>query len=83
MAKRSPAQTIIRPLRSEADYDAALAAIERYFDKPPKPGTPAADRFDLLALVIEDYERKAWPIQPPEITPAGRTAQSRRSAGGS
>ena len=65
MAKRNPAQTMIRPLRSEADYDEALAAIERYFDKPPKPGTPAADRFDLLALVIEDYERKAWPIEPP------------------
>ena len=59
------AKKMIRPLRSEKDYDAALAAIERYFDKPPKRGTPAADRFDLLALVIEDYERKAWPIDPP------------------
>src|SRR5262245_16481541 len=65
MAKRSPGQKTIRPLRSEADYDAALAEIERYFDEPPEPGTPAADRFDLLALVIEDYERKAWPIEPP------------------
>jgi HTH-type transcriptional regulator/antitoxin HigA len=65
MAKRNPGQTVIRPLRSEADYDAALGEIERYFDEPPKPGTPAADRFDLLALVIEDYERKVWPIEPP------------------
>jgi HTH-type transcriptional regulator / antitoxin HigA len=72
MAKQSPAQTVIRPLRSEADYDAALAAIERYFDKPPTPGTPAADRFDLLALVIEDYERKAWPIEPPSAVDAIR-----------
>jgi HTH-type transcriptional regulator / antitoxin HigA len=63
---------MIRPLRNEADYDAALAAIERYFDKPPKPGTPAADRFDLLALVIEDYERKAWPIEPPSPVDAIR-----------
>jgi len=72
MAKRSPTQTVIRPLRSEADYDAALAEIERYFDEPPKPGTPAADRFDLLALVIEDYERKAWPIEPPSPVDAIR-----------
>jgi HTH-type transcriptional regulator/antitoxin HigA len=72
MAKRSPAQMMIRPLRSEADYDAALAAIEHYFDKPPKPGTPAADRFDLLALVIEDYERKAWPIEAPSPVDAIR-----------
>jgi HTH-type transcriptional regulator / antitoxin HigA len=72
MAKRNPAQMMIRPLRNEADYDAALAAIERYFDKPPKPGTPAADRFDLLALVIEDYERKQWPIEPPSPVDAIR-----------
>jgi HTH-type transcriptional regulator / antitoxin HigA len=56
----------IRPLRSEADYDAALAEIECYFDREPMPGTRAADRFDLLALVIEDYENKRWPIEPPD-----------------
>jgi HTH-type transcriptional regulator / antitoxin HigA len=72
MAKRSSVRTVIRPLRSEADYDAALAEIERYFDEPPQRGTPAADRFDLLALVIEDYERKAWRIEPPSPVDAIR-----------
>jgi HTH-type transcriptional regulator / antitoxin HigA len=66
------AKKIIRPLRSEKDYDAALAAIARYFDKPPKSGTADADRFNLLALVIEDYERKAWPIDPPSPVDAIR-----------
>jgi HTH-type transcriptional regulator / antitoxin HigA len=60
------AKKVIRPLRSEADYDAALKEIERYFETEPKPSTPEADRFDLLALIIEDYERKHWPIEPPE-----------------
>jgi HTH-type transcriptional regulator/antitoxin HigA len=60
------AKKIIRPLHSEADYDAALMEIERYFENEPKVGTPEADRFDLLALIIEDYERKRWPIEPPE-----------------
>jgi HTH-type transcriptional regulator / antitoxin HigA len=59
------AKKIIRPLRSETDYDAALEEIERYFEIEPNPGTPEADRFDLLALIIEDYERKRWPIEPP------------------
>jgi HTH-type transcriptional regulator / antitoxin HigA len=59
------AKKIIRPIRSEADYDAALDEIEPYFENEPKPGTPEADRFDLLGLVIEDYERKRWPIDPP------------------
>jgi HTH-type transcriptional regulator/antitoxin HigA len=57
---------MIRPLRSEADYDAALEEIGRYFEKEPKLGTSAADRFDFLALIIEDYERKRWPMKPPD-----------------
>ena len=64
------AKKIIRPLHSEADYDVALNEIERYFENEPKPGTPEADRFDLLALVIEDYERKRWPIEPPDTIDA-------------
>jgi HTH-type transcriptional regulator/antitoxin HigA len=60
------AQKVIRPLRNEADHEAALDEIEGYFDSEPRKGTTAADRFDLLALVIEDYERKHWPIDPPD-----------------
>jgi HTH-type transcriptional regulator/antitoxin HigA len=72
MAKVKSAPKNIRPLRSEADYEAALELIERYFDQAPAPGTPAADRFDLLALVIEDYEKKRWPIEPPDPVDAIR-----------
>ena len=56
----------VRPLRSEADYNAALEAIEEYFTKEPQPGSPEADRFDLLALVIGDYERRHWAIEAPD-----------------
>lgn len=66
------AKKMIRPLRSESDYDAALEEIERYFENEPKLGTPEGDRFDLLALVIEDYERKHWPIDPPDAVDAIR-----------
>ncbi|HZY22968.1 MAG: type II toxin-antitoxin system HigA family antitoxin [Microvirga sp.] len=62
----------IRPLRTEADYDAALAAIEAFFDDEPDPGSPEADAFDLLALVIADYERRHWPIDPPDPVDAIR-----------
>jgi HTH-type transcriptional regulator/antitoxin HigA len=60
------AKKAIRPLRTKADHEAALDEIETYFDHEPKPGTVEADRFDLLALVIEDYEKKHWPIKPPD-----------------
>ena len=56
----------LKPIRSEAEYDEALKAIERYFDKPPKKGTADADRFDMLAMLIEVYERRRWPIPPGE-----------------
>jgi len=56
--------TDIRPIRNEDDYTRALAEIERYFDDEPEPGTPEGDRFDLLALVIGDYEQKHWAVEP-------------------
>lgn len=69
----------IRPIHNEAEYDAALAEIASYFEDEPTPGTPAADRFDLLALVIEDYERRHWPIDLPHAVDAIRC---RMEAGG-
>ena len=36
----------IRPIRTEADYEAALAEIERLFDAAPN--TPESDRLDVL-----------------------------------
>ena len=54
----------IRAIRTEADYDWALAEIEQYFLKEPEPGTRAAERFDVLADLIEAYEAKHWQIEP-------------------
>jgi HTH-type transcriptional regulator/antitoxin HigA len=61
MATKS-AKKPIRPLRNGAEHKAALAEIERYFEREPKPGTPAAVRFNMLARAIENYERTRWPI---------------------
>jgi HTH-type transcriptional regulator/antitoxin HigA len=56
----------VRPIRTEADYDWALAEIAQYFEREPSPGTPAADRFDVLSDLIAAFEAKAWPIEPPD-----------------
>lgn len=56
----------IRPIRTEADYNWALSEIETYFDTVPDMGTPEADRFDILAALIETYEAKVWPIEAPD-----------------
>jgi HTH-type transcriptional regulator/antitoxin HigA len=54
----------IRAIRNETDYDWALTEIARYFENQPEPGTAAAERFDVLANLIEAYEAKHWPIEP-------------------
>ncbi|MGH7035428.1 MAG: helix-turn-helix domain-containing protein [Stellaceae bacterium] len=64
---------LIRPLKTEADYDTALKDIEQYFAKEPEPGSREGDRFDMLALLIEDYERKHWPIDAPDPIAAIRS----------
>lgn len=53
----------IRPIRTEADYDWALAEIAPYFDEVPAPGTTEADRFDILADLISAYEARHHPIE--------------------
>ena len=79
MAKRSAKKVITRPLRTEREYEAALDELEAYFDHEPTPGTPAADRFDLLALLVDAYETKHHPIDPPDPVDAIRF---RMEAGG-
>lgn len=54
----------IRPIRTEDDYDWALEEIEAYFVAPPPAQSKEADRFDVLANLIEAYEAKHWPIEP-------------------
>jgi HTH-type transcriptional regulator/antitoxin HigA len=65
----------IRPIRTEAEYGAALEEIEQYFEKVPEPGTPEADRFDVLAALIGAYERVHWSIEasnkPVTVVPRG------------
>ncbi|WP_313900721.1 hypothetical protein [Methylobacterium sp. J-077] len=43
----------IRPIRSEADHRDALQEIERLWGSPR--GTPAGDKLDVLATLVEDY----------------------------
>src|SRR4249920_457611 len=54
----------VKPIRTEADYDAALAEVERLWGS--KSGTPNGDRLDVLATLIEAYEEKHYPIDVPD-----------------
>jgi HTH-type transcriptional regulator/antitoxin HigA len=54
----------IRPIRTNADYEEALAEVERLWGA--KSGTPKGDRLDVLATLIEAYEDRHFPIDPPD-----------------
>ncbi|MVA36376.1 helix-turn-helix domain-containing protein [Agrobacterium vitis] len=54
----------LKPIRTEADHDAALAEVERLWGA--KSGTPEGDRLDVLATLIEVYEAKYHPMDPPD-----------------
>ena len=50
----------IRPIRDEKDHKAALKEIELLWDAAK--GSAEADRLEVLAILVEDYEAKRWPI---------------------
>jgi HTH-type transcriptional regulator / antitoxin HigA len=54
----------LKPIRTEADYEAALAEVERLWGTPS--GTPEGDRLDILATLIDAYESEHSPMDPPD-----------------
>src|SRR2546428_6399237 len=54
----------LRPLRSEKNYEAALAEVERLWGA--KASTPKGDRLDILATLIDAYEAEHYPMDPPD-----------------
>ena len=52
---------VIRPIKSAADYAAALAEIEQMMGNVA-PDTPEGDRFDLLVNLVEAYENAHHPM---------------------
>ena len=56
----------LRPLRTEADYQAALREVSAFFDNEPAPGTANGDRFEILLTLVEAYESRHYPIDLPD-----------------
>ena len=56
--------TELKPIRSEADYESALAEVERLWGAGS--GTADGDRLDVLATLIEVYEVQHYPMDPPD-----------------
>jgi len=54
----------IKLIKTDSDYQSALKRLEVIFDAVI--GTPESDEADVLGLMIDDYEKKHYPIEAPD-----------------
>ncbi len=54
----------IKPIKTEADYEAALKEIEQLWGA--SYGSPEGDKLDVLVTLVEAYEEKHYPVPPPD-----------------
>lgn len=66
----------IRPIRTKADYRAALKDVETLMGAAP--ATAAGERLDVLVTLIEAYERRHYPLDLPDPVEAIRFVMEQR-----
>jgi len=54
----------LKPIKTEEDYNMSLKRLEVIFDAPV--GTIDSDEADILALMIDEYEKKHYLIESPD-----------------
>jgi len=59
-----PAKMKIQPIKTESDYQLGLKRLEVIFDSAA--GTSESDEADLLGLMIDEYEKKHYPVDAPD-----------------
>ena len=54
----------LKLIKTEKDYQTSLARLDEIFDA--KVGSIESDEADILALLIDEYENKHYPIEAPD-----------------
>jgi HTH-type transcriptional regulator / antitoxin HigA len=54
----------IKPIKTDADYRAALKVIETLMSA--EPDTPVGEKLDVLTTLVEAYESKHYPLGLPD-----------------
>src|SRR3546814_8973012 len=74
-------QMDIRPIRNDDDHRAAVDEIRALWSA--EAGSADEDRLDVLATLVDEYERKRWPVDkldPVEAIEAAMEAEGRTRA---
>ena len=58
----------VKPIKTKKDYRAALREIESLMSA--RINTPDGDRLDILATLVEAYERNHFPMELPDAVEA-------------
>src|SRR3546814_4344601 len=75
-------QMDIRPIRNDDDHRAAVDEIRALWSA--EAGSADEDRLDVLATLVDEYERKRWPVDkldPVEAIEAAMEAEGRTQSG--
>lgn len=56
----------IKPIRTEADYKAALKEVAALMESDPALGTPDGDRLDVLVTLVQAFEARHYAINLPD-----------------
>ena len=58
-----------RVLRTEAEYEAAVAEIDALLDADPVEGSEAYDRLEFLSVLVEAYELEHYSMPSGDVSP--------------
>ncbi len=53
---------LLKPVKTEDDYDRALARVDELMELDPDIGTSQSDELEVLVMLIEKYEEKEWNV---------------------
>ncbi len=54
----------LKVINSQKEYQRALKAVEELWDA--RPGSEAHDALEVLAVLLEDYEKRTFPMEEPD-----------------
>lgn len=54
----------LKIIKTPQEYNEALERLEKVFDA--KPGTSKGDELEVLALLIDQYEKEYFPVEIPD-----------------
>jgi len=62
---------------TEAEYKAALQELDAFYNHEPEPGTPDAERFETIQLLVETYETDRFQANAPSTSQAQSPSRRR------